>query len=240
MLDRARQMGVARILAIGNGTRAEDFRKTLDLLEQHGFLWGALGVHPHQARHADGRLLDELEGLARSPRVLAWGEIGLDYHYDHSPRDVQQQVFRQQLERARARKLPVVIHCREAWEDCLKILEEDWAACGLGGILHCFSGSLAEARRGIDCGFLISFAGNITFPKAENLRQVAAALPLDSLLVETDCPYLAPQPVRGQRNEPAFVGAVAETLGRLHGLGADVVAARTSESFLRLFPRARA
>lgn len=240
VLDRARQAGVARILTIGNGTSAEDFHKTLDLLTQHEFLWGALGVHPHAARHADANLLDELERLAQSPRVLAWGEIGLDYHYDHSPRDLQQHVFRQQLERARARKLPVVIHCREAWEDCLRILEQDWGSSGLGGILHCFSGSLAQARRGIDWSFLISFAGNITFPRAENLRQVAAALPLDSLLVETDCPYLAPQPVRGQRNEPAFVGAVAETLGQLHGLGADEVAARTSESFLRLFPRARA
>ncbi|MFQ5776386.1 MAG: TatD family hydrolase [Terriglobia bacterium] len=240
VLERARRAGVERILTIGNGTARADFEKTLALVEQHKFLWAALGVHPHDARHADEDLLACVEVLAGGPRVLAWGEIGLDYHYDHSPRAVQQQAFRWQLQRARALRLAVIIHCREAWDDCLRILSEEWAASGLGGILHCFSGTAEVARRALEWGFLISFAGNVTFPRAENLREAAQAVPLDRLVLETDSPYLAPQAVRGKRNEPARVLEVAETLGRLHGLTREAMGARTSENFLRLFPRARA
>src|SRR5207245_6648131 len=141
--------------------------------------------------------------------------IGLDYHYDHSPRDVQANVFRHQLEQARAAKRPIIIHCREAWPDCLKILEETWRSSGLGGIFHCFSGTLEEARRGLDMGFLVSFAGNMTYPKSQGLRDVVRDIPLDRLLVETDSPYLAPQPSRGNRSEPAFVLDVARTLSNV-------------------------
>lgn len=239
VLDRARQAGVARILTIGNGTRRDDFEKTLALVENHAVLWAALGVHPHDARHASDQLLGELEELVRSPRVLAWGEIGLDYHYDHSPHAVQQRVFRQQLQRARALQLPVIIHCREAWEDCLRILGEEEAGKGPGGILHCFTGPADVVYRPLDQGFLISFAGNVTFPRAEDLRAAAGAVPVEHLLTETDCPYLAPQRQRGRRNEPAYVVEVAAELGRLHGLARDEIGARTSENFLRLFPRAR-
>ncbi|MFQ5696144.1 MAG: TatD family hydrolase, partial [Terriglobia bacterium] len=173
VLARARQAGLDRILAIGNGKERSGFDKTLALVQEADFLWAALGVHPHDAAHASDELLDHLDTLMDSPRVLAWGEVGLDYHYDHSPRDVQQRVFRQQLARARRRRKPVIIHCRDAWEDCLRILREEWAPSGLGGILHCFSGTAEVARQGIEWGFLLSFAGNVTFPRAENLRQVA-------------------------------------------------------------------
>ncbi|MFQ5663870.1 MAG: TatD family hydrolase [Terriglobia bacterium] len=207
------------------------------MVEAHDFLWAAVGVHPHQAGHAGKDLLAELDALVQNPRVLAWGEIGLDYHYEHSPRDVQQAVLRQQLEWARARKLPVIIHCREAWDDCLKILGQEWAASGLGGILHCFSGTAEVARQGAEWGFLISFAGNVTFPRAEQIRAAARAVPAADLLIETDCPYLAPQAVRGKRNEPAQVVEVAAALGVLRGLSCEEVGALTSENFLRLFPR---
>jgi len=143
------------------------------------------------------------------------------------------------LQAARGLKLPVIIHCRDAWDDCLAILAEAWAPSGLGGVLHCFSGTDREAQRALDWGFLISFAGNVTFPRAEDLRAPARSMSLESLLIETDCPYLAPQSVRGRRNEPAYVVEVAATLAQLHGLRAEELGARTSENFLRLFPRAR-
>jgi TatD DNase family protein len=240
VLERARAAGVTRILTIAEGTRPAEVEKTLLLAaENDGFLWAAVGVHPHEARHATPELLDELASRATQLRLLAWGEIGLDYHYDHSPRDVQQDVFRQQLRRARGLDLPVLIHCREAWDDCLRILETEWADSKLGGILHCFSGTAEVAARAVAWGFLISFAGNVTFPKAESLRAAAAAVPLEHLLSETDCPYLAPQPHRGQRNEPVFVVEVAAELGRQRGLSAEKMGERTTENFLRLFPRAR-
>ncbi len=240
VLARAREAGVARILTIAEATRPADVEKTLLLAAEHdGFLWVAVGVHPHEARHATDELLDELASCASQRRLLAWGEIGLDYHYDHSPRDVQQAVFRKQLQRARGLDLPVVIHCREAWDDGLRILTEECAETTLGGILHCFSGTAEIAAQAVERGFLISFAGTVTFPKAENLRTAAAAVPLEHLLVETDCPYLAPQAVRGKRNEPAYVVEVAAELGRLHGLSSDEMGARTTENFLRLFPRVR-
>ncbi len=173
--------------------------------------------------------------LARHPRVIAWGEIGLDYHYDYSPRDVQHSVFRRQLELAHAARLPVIIHCREAWEDCLAILEQDWRATNLGGILHCFSGTLDDARRGLAMGFRISFAANVTYPKSQNLRDVARGVPLDSLLIETDSPFLAPQGRRGKRNEPAYVLEVARTLASVRDLPLEEVASLTAANFRALF-----
>ncbi|MBF8304974.1 MAG: putative deoxyribonuclease YcfH, partial [Acidobacteria bacterium] len=173
------------------------------------------------------------------PRVIAVGEIGLDYHYDHSPRDVQESVFRRQLELAEASRLPIIIHCREAWLDCLRILDEQWKRTGLGGIFHCFSGSFEDARRGLDAGFYISFAGNLTFPKAVDLRDVAARVPRDRLLIETDCPFLAPVPKRGKRNEPAFVRFVAEQLGAIWGVSVPEAAAATTRNFLEFLGKAR-
>ncbi len=192
MLDRAQAAGVGTLLAIGNGPEIEKLGAAVPYAEQHDWIYAAMGIHPHEAKHATDAHYAELDRLARHPRVIAWGEIGLDYHYDHSPRDVQAQVFRRQLEQARAAKRPVIIHCREAWPDCLKILDEDWRSSGLGGIFHCFTGTVEEARTGMEMGFLISFAGNVTYPKAQNLRDVAREIPLDRLLVETDSPFLAP------------------------------------------------
>jgi TatD DNase family protein len=240
VLERARAAGVERILTIAGGANAEELARAVRLAEAHSHLWAAVGLHPHEARHASDDLMAALEDLARSPRVLAWGEIGLDYHYDHSPRDAQGEAFRRQLQSARALRLPVIIHCREAWEDCLAILSNEWASAGLRGILHCFSGDAAVARRALDWGFLISFAGNVTFPRAQDLRAVAREIPLDHVLVETDSPYLAPQPLRGKRNEPAFVVETAAALGRERGMSGEEMGARTTENFLRLFQQVAA
>jgi len=177
--------------------------------------------------------------LAKHEKVIAWGEIGLDYFYDHSPRDVQQHVFRDQMNLARDAKLPIIIHCRDAWSDCLNLLEEVWRPTGLGGILHCFTSTLEDARRGIEMGFLISFAGNSTYPKTQNIRDVAKALPLENILIETDAPYLAPQAYRGKRNEPAYVAEVARTIGSVRNLPPDEVASATSDNFRRFFGLAR-
>jgi TatD DNase family protein len=235
MLERARAAGVATILAIGSGPEIEKLGAAIPYAEKHDWIYAAAGIHPHEARHATDAHYAELDRLARHPRAIAWGEIGLDYHYDHSPRDVQANVFRHQLEQARAAKRPVIIHCREAWPDCLKILEEAWRSSGLGGIFHCFSGTLEEARWGLDMGFLVSFAGNMTYPKSQGLRDVARGIPLDRLLVETDSPYLAPQTHRGKRNEPAFVVDVARTLANVRDLAPDEGARVTAENFRRFF-----
>jgi TatD DNase family protein len=235
MLERAREAGVGTLLAIGNGPEIEKLGAAVLYAEKHDWIYAAAGIHPHEARLATNAHYAELERLARNPRVIAWGEIGLDYHYDHSPREVQQTVFRHQLGQARAANLRVIIHCREAWPDCLKILEDDWRSSGLGGIFHCFTGTMEEARRGMEMGFLISFAGNVTYPKAQNLRDVAREISLEQILLETDSPFLAPQPYRGKRNEPAYVAEVARTIGNVRDLPANQVAEITSANFRRLF-----
>jgi len=235
VLARARDAGVSTILAIGSAAGPDKLDAALPFAEKYSWIYATLGVHPHEAAKATTRHLQEAEAYAGHLRVLAWGEIGLDYHYDFSPRDVQERIFREQLAIARRVRLPVIIHCREAWEDCLTILEEDWRSSGLGGIFHCFTGSLGDARRGLDMGFRISFAGNVTYPKSQPLRDVAAELPLDSLLIETDSPFLAPQELRGKRNEPANVLAVARTLATVRHLPEDEVAQRTSANFRALF-----
>ena len=233
MLARAQAAGVHHILAIGGAPGALD--SALPFAERHDWIYAAAGIHPHEARLATPAYYDELANLAKHPKFLACGEIGLDYHYDHSPRDVQQRVFGEQLELARRARCPIIIHCREAWPDCLRLLEEHWRSSGLGGIFHCFSGTLEQARRGIDMGFLVSFAGNVTYPKAQNLREVAAALPLEYILIETDSPFLAPQPFRGRRNEPAFVAEVALTLAPVRNLAPQELATATAANFRRFF-----
>ena len=236
MLDRARAAGVETLLAIGSGTSpTERLDAAIPFAEQHDWIYATVGIHPHDAAAATEDHFARLDELSRHPRVLAWGEMGLDYYYDHSPRDVQQRVFRRQLAQARAAKQPVIIHCRDAWDDCLAILDEGWRSTGLGGIFHCFSGTLAQAQRGMDIGFLISFAGNLTYPKAQNLRDVARDIPLDRILTETDSPFLAPQGHRGKRNEPAFVVEVAQALANVRNLAPDELAAATAANFRRLF-----
>src|SRR5579871_1613075 len=233
MIERAHQAGIRTLLAIAVDPDALD--ASLPFAERYDWIYAAAGVHPHEAKLVTRDHYDKLSALAKHPRFLAWGEIGLDYHYDHSPRDVQQRVFIEQLELARIAKLPVIIHCREAWDDCLMILERHWRSAALGGILHCFSGTFEQARRGLDLGFLVSFAGNVTYPKAQNLRDVAAQVPLESMLIETDSPYLAPQARRGRRNEPAYVAEVAKTLGPVRNLPPEEVAATTAGNFRRFF-----
>ena len=235
MLQRARAAGVTTLLAIGTGTGPEQLDSGLPYAEAHDWIYTTVGIHPHEAAKVTLQHLETLTKLAKHPKVIAWGEIGLDYYYDHSPRDVQERVFREQMALAHSAKLPIIIHCRDAWSDCLNVLEEAWAPTGLGGILHCFSSTLDDAKRGMDMGFLISFAGNSTYPKAQNIRDVAKALPLENILIETDSPYLAPQPFRGKRNEPAYVSEVAKALANVRSLQDWEIAAATANNFRRFF-----
>jgi TatD DNase family protein len=237
VVARAREAGVGAILNVGTGDpHAGNFERAVAVAEKYEGVYAAAGVHPH-----DARLYDEaaerclLEIVRRGPPVVAWGEIGLDYHYDHSPRDVQRTVFAAQLRLARAEGLPVIIHTREADEDTASILRREWADAETGGVMHCFGGGPALAETALELGFMISFAGNVTFKKAENLREVARTVPPERLLVETDCPYLAPVPLRGRRNEPAFVVETARFLADLRGVEPEELGRVTSENFARLF-----
>jgi TatD DNase family protein len=242
MLERARQAGLERILAIGSGTGPGTLDCAIKIAEQHDWIFATMGIHPHEAQLATDADFTEMEQLAKREKIMAWGEIGLDYFYDHSPRDIQKDVFRRQMELARAAGLPIVIHCRpsnnseNAWDDTLDMLRQHWASSGIAGILHCFTGDWRHAKAALDMGFYISFAGNVSFPKAENIRESARQVPLDRMLIETDSPFLAPVPHRGKRNEPAFVVNTAETLGQLRGVTKEEIGQRTAENFYRLFP----
>ncbi len=235
VLERARAAGVETLLAIGSGTGPDRLNAAIPFAEAHDWIYATVGIHPHEAKLATDEHFHRLDELARHPRVIAWGEIGLDYYYDHSPREVQQEVFRRQLGQARAAKLPIIIHCRDAWTDCLDMLDRDWRASGLGGILHCFTGTLEDARRGMDMGFMVSFAGNMTYPKMQHLRDVARELPLERLLTETDSPFLPPKGKRGKRNEPAFVVEVAQALANVRNLASDEIAVATAANFRNFF-----
>jgi len=241
VIARAREAGVRTIVAIGNGDGPAQVDCGIRLAEKYDFVYATLGIHPHEARLADEAAYQNMERLARHPKVIAWGEIGLDYYYDHSPRDVQKEVFTRQMELAAAAKLPIVIHCRpsegseNAWEDCLGLMRAHWAANGLGGILHCFTGSWPQAKSALDTGFMISFAGNLTFPKAQQIRDAAREVPLERMLIETDSPYLAPVPHRGKRNEPAFVKETARKLGELRGLTTEEAGQQTTRNFYNFF-----
>ena len=241
IIARAHEQGITRMLTIGTGDGPPKLDCAIELANQHDFIYATIGIHPHEAKLASDADFEEMAQLAKRPKVIAWGEIGLDYFYDHSPRDVQQQVFLKQLQLAQSAKLPIVIHCRpsdrseNAWEDCLKLLREHWAEGGVGGILHCFTGSWAHATQALDMGFMISFAGNVTFPKAQQIRETAKQAPLDRILIETDSPFLAPVPHRGKRNEPSFVKEVARQLGELRGLSTEEIGLQTTNNFYRFF-----
>jgi len=241
VIARAREAGVETIVAIGNGDGPANFDCGILLAEKYEFIYATIGIHPHEAKLANRAALERMEQLAKRPKVIAWGEIGLDYYYDHSPHEVQQRVFAEQMELARAAKLPIVIHCRpsdnseDAWDDCLRLIQEQWGTSGLGGILHCFTGNTAQAKRALDMGFMVSFAGNVTFPKAQKIRDAALDVPLERMLIETDSPFLAPVPHRGKRNEPAFVEEVARQVGEVRGLSAEEVGLRTADNFYRFF-----
>src|SRR5260370_36449795 len=233
MLERARTAGVPPLPAIGPGPGTEKLAAGLPFAEQRDWIYTTVGIPPHEAKEVTQQHLEELARLAKHPKVSAWGEMGLDYFYDHSPREIQHRVFRDQMALAQQAKLPIIIHCRDAWSDCLNMIEKHWRPTGLGGILHCFTSTLEDARRGIEMGFLISFAGNSTYPKAQNLRDVAKVLPLEKILIETDSPYLAPHAHRGKRNEPAYDAEGARTLASVRNLSPDEVAGATSEKFRR-------
>jgi len=247
MLTRAFEAGVGAVLAIGIGEKAAEMHKALDICRQFNGqpnmprLFASAGVYPHNAPEIDEAVLAKLDSLLAEPEVIACGEIGLDYYHEGAAHPIQREGLIRQLEVAANRNRPILIHCRpkdgvtDAWDDLLEILEACWRPTGLGGIMHCFGGGWEQARRSLDLGFLISFAGNITYPKAQPLRDVAALIPLDSLLVETDAPWLAPAPQRGKRNEPAWVARAAATLAELKGAEAQEIAAATTKNFLRLF-----
>ncbi|HEX7317482.1 MAG TPA: TatD family hydrolase [Pyrinomonadaceae bacterium] len=236
VVARAREAGVRAILNVGTGDpHGGNFERAVAVAEKYEGVYAAVGVHPHDAKlynEAAERLMLE---FVRGRRVVAIGEIGLDYHYDNSPREVQREVFARQLRLARAEGLPVIIHSRDADEETLEILRAEYAGTARGGVMHCFGGGPALAEGALALGFYISFAGNVTFKKAEALREVALTVPLDRLLVETDCPYLAPVPLRGRRNEPAYVVETARFLAELRGVGHKEMGRITSENFTRLF-----
>jgi TatD DNase family protein len=233
VLARARSVGITRILSLAMIDESDSYQRAFSLVDAHENLVTAVGCHPHDAKIFEARGGEDfLKGLASKPRVLAIGEIGLDYHYNLSPPEVQRDVFRRQIQVARELSLPVIIHHREAESDLLSILDEERVS---QGILHSFTSDLATAERALEMGLLVSFSGILTFRNATPLREVARRLPLDRLLVESDCPYLAPVPHRGKRNEPAFVRETLRCLAEVKGSEADEVERATDENFRRLF-----
>lgn len=263
VVARAWEAGVAAMLNVGTGDpHSDDFRRAVRVAESYENVWASVGVHPHDAKLYDDRAEKHLLELARGSRkIVAWGEIGLDYYYDHSPRDVQREVFRRQIRLAKELELPIIVHSRDANDDTVEILKDEYSlpakANGLEltanssvvkknsrkplalshkpGVMHCFGGTPEMALALMDVGFFISFAGNVTFKKAEELRETARVVPLDRLLVETDCPYLTPVPHRGKRNEPVMVVHTAQFLAELNGVEFDLLAKHTTENFSRLF-----
>jgi TatD DNase family protein len=238
VVERARAAGLTGALCVLDAGSETELARVAPLQALWPALRFSVGIHPHQAGRYEGRVdagLDLVGAvLDANPKARALGEIGLDYHYDFSPPAVQQEVFRAQVRLARSRRLPVIVHAREADDDTVAILEEEGGG-EVAGVFHCFTGRLAQAERVLAMGFLVSFAGIVTFPRAAELREVARAVPLARMLVETDSPYLAPVPHRGRRNEPAFVARVVEAIAAVHGTGLDEVIAATDRNFAGLF-----
>ena len=251
MLRRTWDAGVGAVLAIGIGEGPTEMHQALEICREFNArpessaglprLYASAGIYPHNTGEADDAALQKLDGLLAEPEVIACGEIGLDYYHEGAPHDVQRRGLIAQLQIAAARKRPILIHCRpkdsatDAWYDLFAVLEEHWRHTGLRGVMHCFGGGWEQARRSLDLGFLISFAGNVTYPKAQPLRDVAARVPVDRMLVETDAPWLAPMPSRGKRNEPGWVTHTAEALARVAGISPEELAAATTRNFERLF-----
>jgi TatD DNase family protein len=237
VVKRALDAGVAAILNVGTGDpHSGALERAVELSATFPEVLTAIGTHPHDARLYDDAAEKRIKDLIGSnSSIVAWGEIGLDFHYDNSPREVQIEVFRRQLRAARELNLPVIIHTREAEDETIEILTEEWGGSNRPGIMHCFSGSIDLATNAVKLGFLISFSGIVTFKKADGLREVAGAMPLESLLIETDCPFLAPVPHRGKRNEPAFVLEVAKCLADLRSVALEEMAELTTANFKRVF-----
>jgi len=234
VIERALEAGVEHMLAIGTGNGPPDLEAGLRLADKHPAFYATIGIHPHDTSKASPDDFKHLTHLLSHPKVLAVGEIGLDYHYDFSPRDVQKSAFIQQMEIAARAKKPIVIHTREAWEDTLALIEQHWTPHGIGGIMHCFSGGPEEARRALNLGFYLSFGGIVTFPKALAVQESAKSAPRDRILLETDAPYLAPVPKRGKRNEPALMVHTARKLAELRGESYEAICNATTKNFQRL------
>ncbi len=261
VLARARQAGVGKLLAIGIGDGPETMHRALDLAHAHSQglpeVWASVGIHPQEAHRATPEALARLRTLAQDPRCLAIGEIGLDYyHLDNPDISIQQSAFIAQMRIAATLGKPILIHCRtselatpaarakfapaDAWEDLLALIQQHWTPTGLPGIMHCFSGNQKQAERSLSAGFYLSFAGNVTYPKSTVIQAVAAGAPVDRILVETDAPFLAPVPLRGSTNEPAFVAHTAQFVAALRGVSAAQLAASTTANFGALFPASQA
>jgi TatD DNase family protein len=233
VVTRARAAGIARMVTIS--TRVHRFAAVLAIAERIADVYCSVGTHPHYAHQELDITAADLVARTRHPKVVALGEAGLDYHYEHSPRDAQERGFRTHIAAARATGLPLVIHAREADADMARILEEETGQGAFPAVLHCFTGGADLARRAVALGLFISFTGILTFKNSTALRAIAAELPADRILVETDAPYLAPLPFRGKRNEPAYVVETAKVLAATRGVSPDAIARQTSENFFRLF-----
>jgi len=232
MIARAREAGVEHFVTIGCDLTTS--RAAVELADRYPFIYATVGVHPHEAKQIGDSWYDDLRRLAQHKKVVAYGEIGLDYHYNHSPPKLQRERFREQITLARELRLPIVVHTREAQDDTIAILKEENAA-DVGGVFHCFSGDARLAKNALDLGFLLSFSGVITFQNATMLRDIVKTVPMDRILVETDSPYLTPAPHRGKRNEPAHVRLVAEKIAAIQGMTADQIAELTSQNARRVF-----
>ena len=237
VVERAREAGVSAILNVGTGDpHSGSLERAVEVAEKYDDIYAAVGVHPHDARLFDDATERRIQGiLKQTSRIIAWGEIGLDYHYDNSPRDIQREVFARQLRLALKTGLPVIIHSRDSDEDTVAILRAELKETGRSGVMHCFGGGSWMMESVLELGFMISFAGNVTFKKAGDLRDVARRVPLERLLIETDCPFLTPVPFRGRRNEPARVIEVARCLAELRDLTTEEIGRVTTENFQRLF-----
>ena len=248
----AKESGIERLLAIGIGDGPETMHRALEIASQYEHIYASAGIHPQEAHQATPQNLTRLAALVAQEKCIALGEIGLDYYHSENP-DIptQHAAFVAQMEMAAAAGKPILIHCRtsefatpeakarfgeaDAEEDLLRFIAEHWSLHGVPGVMHCFSGNLDHARRSLDLGFYLSFAGNLTYPRAQGIREAAAFAPADRILVETDAPFLAPIPHRGQRNEPALVVHTAEALAALRGVTPEALAELTTANFMRLF-----
>lgn len=231
VIESLAEYGVVRVIDVACDVRTVD--KTIELLEKYPFIYGTAGMHPHDASAMDNALMDRLKQVLSHKKMLALGEIGLDYHYDFSPREVQRKWFAEQLELARELDMPVTLHIREAFGDCMDILKAH--KNGLRGVMHCYSGSVETAYECLDLGLAFSFGGAVTFKNAKKPIEVIEKLPLESILLETDCPYMTPVPYRGRRNDPSFIGLVAEKIAEIRGMSAEELSEITFENANRVF-----
>lgn len=231
VIKRAKDAGIGYILTVGTDLKSS--KRAVALSKSETFIYASAGIHPHEVKDIDRETYDKIRKLAEDEKVVAYGEIGLDYHYDFSPRDVQKRCLREQIDLAKSLKLPVIVHSREARDDTLRILTESRAG-EFGGIMHCFSGDIDMAKKAMEMGFYISFAGPITFKKANRLKEIVEEIPIENMLIETDAPYLTPEPFRGKRNEPAHVRYVAETIAAIKGLSFEDVSRITSHNAMKL------